>query len=126
MPTPATQRFIAALDRLEATGDAGPLVSCFTADASLSNLSTRADGEEGARRFWTSYRRQFRAVRSTFTDVIEATDRSALTWTSKGSLPNGEPIEYRGASFLVWQGERICRFETIYDSAAFTRQTMAK
>lgn len=123
MPTPATERFMAALDGLEATGDAGPLAACFTADASLANLSTREHGEDGARRFWTSYRRQFRDVRSTFTEVIEADGRSALVWTSKGSLPNGEPIEYRGASFLVWQGERVCRFETIYDSTAFTRHT---
>ena len=122
MPAPATERFMSALERLEATGDADPLVGCFTPDAALSNLSMRQEGEEGARHFWSAYRRQFGEIRSSFTEVIEADGRSALVWTAKGSLASGQPIEYRGASFLLWQGDRVCRFETIYDSAAFVRQ----
>jgi hypothetical protein len=44
-----------------------------------------------------------------------------LVWTSDGALKGGHPIRYRGTSILEVEGDKVRRFETIYDSAAFVR-----
>jgi ketosteroid isomerase-like protein len=45
-----------------------------------------------------------------------------LEWISKGALSTSEDIRYQGVSILEMDGERIHRFRTYYDSAAFLPQ----
>lgn len=122
MTTRATERFILALHDLEQNATLEPLLECFSGDCALSNLAHSEHGKEGARRFWTLYREQFADIRSNFSDVIETAGYSVLVWTAEGRLHHGQPIKYRGASILGWRDDRVARFETIYDSAAFVRE----
>ena len=124
MARPATQRFMDAIGELEANGSVEPLLACFDPAATISNLAIEEHGDDGARRFWSAYRGQFADVRSRFTDVIESGDRAVLVWTAAGKLAKGQPIKYRGTSILTWRDGRVVRFETIYDSAAFVRETV--
>lgn len=114
-------RFAKALQETEAARDPAPLLALFSDDCELSNLALTERGADGARRFWDTYLAQFDAIRSEFSHLIEADGQAALVWTSEGALRGGHPIRYRGVSILETQGDRVCRFETVYDSAAFVR-----
>jgi ketosteroid isomerase-like protein len=62
---------------------------------------------------------QFDEIGTEFTHVAEADDLAVLEWTSKGRLAAGRSIEYRGVSLLGFDGDRVRRFSTYYDTAAF-------
>ena len=51
--------------------------------------------------------------------MIAGDGGAALEWESEGALPTGAPIRYRGVSLLEFAGDRVKRFRTYYDSAAF-------
>lgn len=108
-----------ALRAFEADGRPDPLVELFADDAELANLARAERGRDGARRFWEEYRRAFGTIRSEFAAVIVGDGAAALEWESSGTLPSGAPIRYRGASVLEVDGDRVRRFRTYYDSAAF-------
>lgn len=116
------QTFADALQRTEETRDPEHLVRLFADDAELKNLAITEQGTEGARRFWQTYLDQFESIRSEFSHFIEQDGQAALVWTSEGALKEGHPIRYRGTSILETSGDKVRRFETIYDSAAFVRQ----
>lgn len=116
------QTFAEALRRTEETRDPDHLVRLFAEDAELRNLAISERGTEGARRFWQTYLDQFDRVRSEFSHLIEQDGKAALVWTTDGALKGGHPIRYRGTSILETEGDKVSRFETIYDSAAFVRQ----
>jgi ketosteroid isomerase-like protein len=113
--------FAKALQRTEETRDPDPLVQLFAQDAELSNYTHRESGLEGARRFWFTYLEQFDGIRSRFRRLIEADGQAALVWTSEGTLKGGQPIAYSGVSVIGFDGDKVRRFETYYDSAAFLR-----
>src|SRR5918997_2164472 len=115
------RRFMEPLQGAERTGEVGPLVEMFADDAELSKLGDArlARGREGASRFWRDYLGAFAHIRSTFTLVVEGAGAAALEWTSEGDLPGGQPIRYSGVSLLEFDGGRVLRFRTYYDSAAF-------
>ena len=114
-------RFARALQETETSRDPAPLLALFSEDCELSNLALTESGPDGARVFWNTYLAQFDAIRSEFSHLIESGDHAALAWTSEGTLKGGEPIRYRGVSLLEIAGDRVRRFETVYDSAAFLR-----
>lgn len=114
-------RFATALQETEATRDPAPLLALFAEDCELSNLALTERGADGARRFWDTYLAQFDTIRSEFSHLIESGDEAALVWASEGTLKGGHPIRYRGVSILEVAGDRVRRFETVYDSAAFVR-----
>jgi ketosteroid isomerase-like protein len=116
---PAAERFMAAVQAFEADGRAEPLVGLFAPEAEVSNLVHTARGADGVRRFWQEYRAAFREVRSTFTAVVAGENGAALEWESSGALPTGAPIRYRGVSVIELDGDRVRRFRTYYDTAAF-------
>jgi hypothetical protein len=87
----------------------------------LRNLALTEQGLEGARRFWQTYLAQFDRIRSEFSHLIEQDGQAALVWTSEGAMKGGHPITYRGVSIVEFQGDKVRRFETVYDSAAFLR-----
>jgi hypothetical protein len=115
------QTFADALQRTEEMRDPEPLVALFAEGAELHNLAFGESGIEGARRFWQTYLDQFDSIRSEFSHLIEQGSQAALVWTSQGALKGGHPITYRGVSVIEVEGDKVRRFETVYDSAAFVR-----
>ena len=119
------QTFADALQRTEETRDPDHLVRLFAEEAELHNLAIADQGKHGAQHFWQTYLAQFDEIRSEFSHLIEGDGQAALVWTSKGALKGGRPITYRGVSIVEHDGDKVHRFETVYDSAAFLRQEAA-
>ncbi len=121
MASERAERFMSGLQDIEESGDVAPLVEQFADDATLSRLTQLEDwqGKEGAQKFWSEYLSAFGEIHSTFSNVVEEGDSVILEWESKGSLPAGQPLHYRGVSVLEFDGERVQGFRTYYDSAAF-------
>jgi hypothetical protein len=117
--------FAKALQQTEESRDPEPLLRLFADGAELRNLAISETGRDGARRFWETYLAQFRNIRSEFSHMIETAGQAALVWTSEGALKDGQPIRYRGVSILEVEGDKVRRFETVYDSAAFVRPESA-
>ena len=119
--TALTDAFMRALQDFEATGDPAPLLALFEPEAYAMNLGRTepAHGAQEIEGFWRDYRAVFRDIRSEFTHVIEGQDGAVLEWVSRGSLPNGDPVEYKGVSVLETAGAKVRRFRTYYDSAVF-------
>jgi ketosteroid isomerase-like protein len=121
MPVTITERFIEALEEAERTRRTEELVDLFADDAEAASLarSEPLSGRHGVRQFWEEYLRAFGEIRSEFTNVIESEQGAVLEWISRGTLPNGQPVAYRGVSVLETDGRLIQRFRTYYDSAVF-------
>jgi ketosteroid isomerase-like protein len=119
--TRLTEEFVRALRHFEATGELGALLAIFDDDAEALNLGRTepARGTDQVAGFWRDYRSIFRTVSSEFTHVIEGKDGAVLEWVSRGTLLNGEPVEYKGVTVLETNGDRVRRFRTYYDSAVF-------
>lgn len=117
------ERFMAALQAFEADGNVEPLVELFHDDAECANLAHTEHDRDGVQKFWTEYRQAFATVRSTFSATLFADRGAALEWASEGALATGAPLTYRGVSVLEIDGDRVRRFRTYYDSAAFTART---
>ena len=113
--------FAKALQQTEESRNPEPLLQLFAEDAELQNLAMSHQGLDGARRFWETYLAQFDRIRSEFSHLIEQEGQAALVWTSSGALRGGRPITYRGVSVIEFDGDKVHRFETVYDSAAFLR-----
>ena len=115
------ERFMRALGEAEEARDPAPLLALFTDDAEALNLGRTepAAGRDAVERFWRDYLHAFREVRSEFTHVFATDGGAVLEWVSRGALPNGEPVTYRGVSVLEADGGRVRRFRTYYDSAVF-------
>jgi ketosteroid isomerase-like protein len=109
------------LQDYEDTGEIEPLVALFNGQAELEKLASKTPscGQEGARQFWQLYLANFQQVRSTFTHVMKGPDGIVLEWDSEGARPDGTPVRYRGVSILELDGEKVSRFRTYYDTAAF-------
>lgn len=116
-------RFVRGLQRLENRGEVEELISICTEDISLSNLSrpNQVHGIAGAYRFWRDYAFSFLKIHSRFSRVTETEDRAVLEWVSEGILPNGLPIVYEGVTILDFSGDRIRRFKSYFDTAAFLK-----
>jgi ketosteroid isomerase-like protein len=119
--TRLTEEFMRALQRFEATGELAALLAMFAEDAEALNLGRTepARGTDQVAGFWRDYRSVFKTIRSEFTHVIEGKDGAVLEWVSRGSLLNGDPVEYKGVTVLETNGDRVRRFRTYYDSAVF-------
>ena len=116
------EQFMAALRRAEESHSVDPLVPMFAGDAELENpaRSVVRRGTDGAAAFWQDYLSAFDRVRSKFTLVTAARDAATLEWRSDGQLANTrEPISYPGVSIVEFDGDKVRRFVTYYDSAAF-------
>jgi ketosteroid isomerase-like protein len=116
--TSRADRFADALTRLEQSRDASAMTDQFADDVELRRPETDATtGDVDG--FWSRYLDQFDEIGTEFTHVAEADDLAVLEWTSKGRLAAGRSIEYRGVSLLGFDGDRVRRFSTYYDTAAF-------
>lgn len=121
MASDTAEIFMNAVNEAERTRDVAPLVELFADDAELHNISRHepARGREGAREFWQAYLDAFEDVASTFSHVVRYEGGASMEWESKGTPKDGEPLTYRGVSLVELDGDRVKRFSTFYDSAAF-------
>ena len=118
----SAQAFMSKLQAMEASQDPEVLVSMFADNAELESPArkVRLHGGEGAREFWQDYLSAFDRIHSKFTRVTAAQGAATLEWRSDGQLANTrEPISYPGVSIVEFDGDKVRRFATYYDSAAF-------
>ncbi len=116
------EQFMSALRQAEESRSVDPLVRMFADDAVLENpaRSVTRNGTDGARSFWQDYLSAFDRIHSKFTRVTAAQTAATLEWRSDGQLANTrEPISYPGVSIVEFDGDKVRRFATYYDSAAF-------
>jgi ketosteroid isomerase-like protein len=120
------QTFIDALGRLEADGDPEPLVALFAQDSVCDNVTptTRFEGPEGARTFWSQDRALFHEVRSEFRTVVATDEHIVLEWTREGTARDGGgPVRFDGVSLLELDDGAITRFKAYFDPRQVGRQT---
>jgi len=117
MSEQVARRFIDALWALEESNDLDGIVATYAEGCLVGNVvSPRTfEGKEGAREFWTIYRSTLGDVKSEFRNVITTDDRAALEWTTKGTGPQGQPVDYDGVSILEVEGDAITRFWAYFD-----------
>ena len=113
------RRFVGRLRRFEQDGDAATLAELYADDATTERFDARGERRGEVEAFWTEYRDQFQEISTTFSNAIEGGDEFALEWTSKATLPDGRPLEYRGVTAIGFDGDRIVWLRTYYDSARF-------
>ena len=127
MASQMAEKFMQALQQIEQTKDVAPLVALFANEAEVSNIALNEPlrGQEGVREFWQKYLEQFQHIHSEFNQVFEqqaeAGGHIVLEWRSEGTLRHGAPINYRGVSILEISDDRVQRFRSYYDSAAFIK-----
>ena len=124
MSEKSAEKFIEALNNLEKNEDAETIVALFSEDAEIGNvtLTESFGGTDGAREFWTNYRKTFGEVGSKFTNKIHSENVSALEWTTTGTSANGGEIQYDGVSVLEFEGEKIKRFFAYFNPAKLGHQ----
>lgn len=110
-----------ALKSMDRERTVDPVLPLFAQDAVLERASQRSryEGEEGVRRFWEEYLESTRELETTFENVLRDDDTAVLEWVSEGRTADGERLRYRGTSILEVRDNRIRRFRTYFDSAAF-------
>ena len=114
-----TRTFATALQTFEKDGDAAAFAALFADDAVTQRFDARGERSGEVEQFWQEYHAQFESISTTFSDVVEGGDRAALEWTSEGSLVDGRPLSYRGVTVVDFDGEKISKLSTYYDSAQF-------
>lgn len=109
-------RFTAALEHLENTGDAEPLVACYGDDSTAGNVLApdSGRGRAGVERFWHEYARTFRTARSSYRSVVVGPTGAALEWVTRADGPHG-PVEYAGVTVLEITGDRVTRSMAYFD-----------
>ncbi len=125
MSKEVADNFIQALGKLEEDQDAGPMVSTYTEGCEVGNVAVPKmfEGHEGAREFWTNYRKTFGEMKSTFRNVFASEGRAALEWTTEGTS-NGDTVTYEGVSILEIDGDKVSRFYAYFDPRALSQQVI--
>jgi rubrerythrin/limonene-1,2-epoxide hydrolase len=116
-----TQQFIEALRELEEANDVERMVRLFDDSAEISNPMDTSPhrGQDGARRFWRTYRDSFEEIHSDFSNIVESDGTAMLEWNSRGMLRGDRPIDYSGVSVLELQNGKVHRFRTYFDARPF-------
>jgi SnoaL-like domain len=118
------EKFIAALNKLESTGEIEPIVALFTDQCEVSNVLNfdESRGVSRARDFWSHYRDTFDEVHSRFRNQIISDNRIALEWITEGSNKDGGKVTYEGVSILETDKEKITRFFAYFDAKKLGQQ----
>lgn len=117
------ERFAAALQRLEQTGDVEEMAALFSDQATLRRIPQLHlyRGHDDVRTFWQHYVGFFAEIATEFTKIFDCGDRAVLEWCSRGLLRNGSPVAYEGVSIVeADEGGRVIHFRTYYDADAAT------
>lgn len=124
LTTPVARRFVAALRSLEDAGEVDGLAGVGGADTRWwsTGPDEAVSGTDGARQFWSRYRRAFAEIRSEFGTVTETPGRVVLEWTSRGRHHSGAPVRYAGVTVLDLDGSSddpaLAAVRLYYDTAA--------
>ncbi len=121
-----SEKFINALNDLEANKNVEGIVEMFADDCEIGNvtLTETMNGTDGAREFWTDYRDTFGEVKSEFKNKILSENVSALEWTTVGTSMEGHQINYEGVSIIELNGDKIKRFFAYFNPAKLGHQIM--
>jgi SnoaL-like domain len=125
MSKEVADNFVEALRKLEEDRDVELLVEVHTEDCEVGNVSVRETftGHEGLREFWTTYRKTFGEMRSTFRNVFATEEGAALEWTTEGTS-DGDTVSYDGVSILEIKDGKVRRFMAYFDTRALTPQVV--
>ena len=115
-----SQRFADALQSLE-QGNSDDMLAQYVDGAELQRPERKhGPGQEtDPQTFWEQYRAEFDEISTEFSRIAEAGDEGILEWRSTGRLSAGREIDYQGVSLLTFDGDKVSRFATYYDTAAF-------
>ncbi len=122
------QTFIDALHKLEqgTTDDVAQLVALYADDATLNNsaLDSKGAAMEGAEqitKFWTEYKETLGDIFSKFHHITCDENAAGLFWTTKGTNPAGDKVDYHGSTLLQFNDEgKIEFFRGYYDTRELT------
>jgi ketosteroid isomerase-like protein len=114
-------RFMAALTYVEFTRKPDALASLFSDQCELTSIAfDQPITGAPIGKFWTDYVDLFETIKTEFTHTHATGDLAVLEWRSVGKLKDGgHDLTYRGVTILEFKGDKIQRFRTYYDSAAF-------
>lgn len=117
-------KFIDALSQLESAENADSIASLFADGSEIGNstLTESFKGTDGAREFWTNYRKTFGEVKSEFKNKIISDNVSALEWTTTGTSAAGNEINYSGVSIIEADGNKIKRFFAYFNPSDLGHQ----
>ncbi len=111
------QQFIDALHALETGGEehVQDIAEMFAENATLCNSALdlqgkEANGKNAVVQFWTEYKTSLGQVKSEFHHITTNERSAGLFWTTKGQNPNGEAVDYHGATLLEWNDAGLIRF----------------
>jgi len=132
-PQELAQQFIDALHSLEQGSEENVenLAQLFSDEARLTNAALQLAGrdergKDGARHFWTQYRRTLGKAYSRFSHVTTDDKSAGLFWTTQGQTPDGVDISYEGVSLLEFgDNGKITFFRGYYDTRDLTIETKA-
>ena len=122
------QQFIDALHELE-QGDvdaANQVAALYAPDATLNNsaLDNKGSSMQGADailKFWVEYKETLGDVFSKFHHVTADGDAAGLFWTTEGTNPAGDKVNYHGATLLQYNAKgQIEFFRGYYDTRELT------
>lgn len=118
------EKFIVALGELESGENTDSIAALFSDDSEIGNstLTESFKGADGAREFWTNYRKTFGEVKSEFKNKVISGNASALEWTTVGTSANGNEINYDGVSILETDGDKITRFYAYFNPSDLGQQ----
>lgn len=118
------EKFIEALNELESSENTDKIAALFAENGEIGNstLTESFIGADGARDFWTNYRKTFGEVKSTFKNKIISENVSALEWTTVGTSVDGNEINYDGVSIIESDGDKITRFFAYFNPNELGRQ----
>jgi hypothetical protein len=124
MAKETAERFIEALHQLEENEEVDAIVGLFDEECEIGNvtLTKNLSGTEGAREFWTNYRKTFGQVHSIFKNKIISDNTAALEWTTEGTNQNGGEISYEGVSVLEIENGKIKRFFAYFNPSKLGHQ----
>lgn len=123
-----TEKFIEALNELESSEQTENIAALFAENSEIGNstLTDSFSGTDGARDFWTNYRKTLGAVKSEFKNKIVSANASALEWTTKGTNSEGKEINYDGVSIIEHDGEKITRFYAYFNPNELGQQIVTE
>ena len=124
MSKEVAENFKQALWKVEEDRDLEPMISVLTEDCEVGNVAVPKtfQGQEEAREFWSSYRKTFDEMKSTFSNIFADDEgRAALEWTTEGT-EDGDTVSYEGVSILEIEGDKVKRFMAYFDPSYLNRQ----
>lgn len=123
MSQEVAENFKEALWKVEEERDLEPMLEVLSDDCEVGNVAVPETfrGQDGAREFWTQYRKTFDEMKSSFRNVFASDGRAALEWTTEATEED-KTISYEGVSILEIEGDKVKRFMAYFDASNLTRQ----